>query len=68
MYEMESKLIHSCNRAAEFNIVQELLIQATEKGNTKNIDKLNRYLKELSSACAGGYNVYRPPEIEVMLR
>jgi aspartyl/asparaginyl beta-hydroxylase (cupin superfamily) len=28
---MESKLIHSCNRAAEFNIVQELLIQATEK-------------------------------------
>jgi len=65
---MESTLIHSCNQAAEFNIVQELLIQATEKGNTKNIDKLNRYLNELSSACAGGYNVYRPPEIEELIR
>ena len=68
MVNMESTLIHSCNLAVEFNIVQELLYQETESGNTKNIDKLNEYLNELSSACAGGYNVYRPPEIEAMIK
>lgn len=60
---MESILIHSCNRADEISHMRFLYELEKEKGNIINTEIVSNYVNELISAQMGGYNIYRPDNV-----